>query len=56
MLRHLDTHKGQPVSRDDLPRAVLHRRFDALDRSIDNPVSRLRRKFEALDPACHGVG
>ena len=51
-LRHLNAHKGQPVSRDDLSRAVLHRRFDALDRSIDNLVSRLRKKFEALDPTC----
>jgi DNA-binding response OmpR family regulator len=51
-LRHLNAHKGQPVSRDDLSRAVLHRRFDALDRSIDNLVSRLRKKFEALDPSC----
>jgi len=51
-LRHLSAHKGQAVSREDLSRAVLHRRFDALDRSIDNLVSRLRKKFEALDPAC----
>jgi len=51
-LRHLNAHKGQPVSRDDLSRAVLHRRFDALDRSIDNLVSRLRKKFETLDPTC----
>src|SRR5215469_4000751 len=51
-LRHLNAHKGQPVSRDDLSRAVLHRRFDALDRSIDNLVSRLRKKFESLDPTC----
>jgi two-component system OmpR family response regulator len=51
-LRHLNAHKGQPVSRDDLSRAVLHRRFDALDRSIDNLVSRLRKKFESLDPNC----
>lgn len=51
-LRYLNAHKGQPVSRDDLSRAVLHRRFDALDRSIDNLVSRLRKKFETLDPTC----
>jgi DNA-binding response OmpR family regulator len=51
-LRHLSAHKGQPVSRDDLSRVVLHRRFDALDRSIDNLVSRLRRKFESFDPTC----
>jgi len=51
-LRHLNAHKGKAVSRDDLSRAVLHRRFDALDRSIDNLVSRLRKKFEALDPTC----
>jgi DNA-binding response OmpR family regulator len=51
-LRHLNAHKGQPVSREDLSRTVLHRRFDALDRSIDNLVSRLRKKFEALDPTC----
>jgi two-component system, OmpR family, response regulator len=51
-LRHLNAHKGQAVSREDLSRAVLHRRFDALDRSIDNLVSRLRKKFEALDPTC----
>jgi two-component system OmpR family response regulator len=51
-LRHLNAHKGQPVSRDDLSRVVLHRRFDALDRSIDNLVSRLRKKFETLDPTC----
>jgi len=51
-LRHLNANKGKPVSRDDLSRAVLHRRFDALDRSIDNLVSRLRKKFEALDPTC----
>jgi DNA-binding response OmpR family regulator len=40
------------VSREDLSHTVLHRRFDALDRSIDNLVSRLRKKFEALDPTC----
>src|SRR6185312_7599160 len=51
-LRHLNAHRGQAVSREDLSHAVLHRRFDALDRSIDNLVSRLRKKFEALDPAC----
>jgi DNA-binding response OmpR family regulator len=54
-LRHLNAHKGQPVSRDDLSRAVLHRRFDALDRSIDNLVSRLRKKFESLDPTCRAL-
>jgi two-component system OmpR family response regulator len=51
-LRYLNAHKGEPVSREDLSQAVLHRRFDALDRSIDNLVSRLRKKFEALDPSC----
>jgi two-component system OmpR family response regulator len=51
-LRHLNAHKGQAVSREDLSHTVLHRRFDALDRSIDNLVSRLRKKFEALDPTC----
>jgi DNA-binding response OmpR family regulator len=51
-LRHLNAHRGEAVSREDLSQAVLHRRFDALDRSIDNLVSRLRKKFEALDPAC----
>lgn len=51
-LRHLNAHRGQAVSREDLSRAVLHRRFDALDRSIDNLVSRLRKKLDALDPTC----
>ena len=51
-LRHLNARRGEPVSREDLSQAVLHRRFDAMDRSVDNLVSRLRKKFEALDPAC----
>jgi len=49
-LRYLDDHRGQSVSRDDLSIAVLHRRFDAFDRSIDNLVSRLRKKIEAIGP------
>ncbi len=51
-LRYLSTHRGEPVSRDDLSRSVLHRRYDPLDRSIDNLVSRLRKKFESYDPSC----
>lgn len=46
-LRFLDESRGTTVSRDDLMRAVLGRNFTPLDRSIDNVVSRLRKKLQA---------
>jgi DNA-binding response OmpR family regulator len=49
ILRHLNSRRGEPVSRDELSQAVLHRPYNPLDRSIDNLISRLRKKFEAFD-------
>ena len=46
ILKHLHAHIGQVVSRDELSQIVLRRKFDPLDRSIDNLVSKLRKKFE----------
>lgn len=46
-LRTLHESRGVTVSRDDLMRSVLGRNFAPLDRSIDNVVSRLRKKLQA---------
>lgn len=46
-LRYLDESRGSTVSRDDLMRSVLGRNFAPLDRSIDNVVSRLRKKLQS---------
>lgn len=37
---------GQVLSRDDLLKKMRGIEFDGLDRSIDNSISRLRRKFD----------
>lgn len=42
---------GEPVSRETIAEAVLGRRFDPFDRSIDMHISNLRRK---LGPSDHG--
>ena len=54
-LRCLSAEEGSTVSRDDLSKAVLRRPYHPLDRSIDNLVSRLRKKLEDIDPKCRAV-
>ncbi|MEM6913142.1 MAG: response regulator transcription factor [Pseudomonadota bacterium] len=46
----LAERSGRVVSRDDLLELTQNRRADVFDRSVDNQVSRLRRKVER-DPA-----
>jgi len=51
IMRYLDSCRGRTVSRDELVEAILHRRYDPLDRSIDNLISRLRKKLDAFEHA-----
>jgi two-component system, OmpR family, response regulator len=50
-LRYLESNLGRVVSRDELVKAVLHRKYNPLDRSIDNVISRLRKKLDNFDQA-----
>jgi DNA-binding response OmpR family regulator len=50
-LRYLESCKGRTVSRDELVKVVLHRSYNPLDRSIDNVISRLRKKLDSFDQA-----
>ncbi len=45
-LLYLAARAGQVVAREDISLAVLNRPFSALDRSVDNLVSRLRKVLE----------
>ncbi len=45
LLEILVSNSGRPLDRDRISRAVLGRPFNAIDRSIDNLVARLRRKL-----------
>lgn len=47
LLSALVTHPRQPLSRDKLMKLARGRDYDALDRSIDVQVSRLRRLLES---------
>jgi len=53
---------GEPVSRDEVMRALGKRAWDPTDRSVDSMVRRLRAKGEAIDAgglpieAVHGTG
>jgi len=49
LLEHMVRHMGRVMSREDLMSAVLQRRWDPCDRSIDVLVTRLRQKIET-DP------
>ena len=49
LLHALATHPGRVLDRDRLMDLVKGREWDVFDRSIDNQVSRLRKKIEA-DP------
>jgi len=49
LLEHMVRHIGRVMTREDLMAAVLHRRWDPCDRSIDVLVTRLRQKIET-DP------
>ncbi|MEM1381515.1 MAG: response regulator transcription factor [Pseudomonadota bacterium] len=46
LLQVLAERAGRVVSRDDLLELTQNRRADVFDRSVDNQVSRLRRKVE----------
>lgn len=46
LLHVLAERAGRVVSRDDLLELTQNRRADVFDRSVDNQVSRLRRKIE----------
>lgn len=50
LLQVLAERAGRIVSRDDLLDLTQNRRADAFDRSVDNQISRLRKKVER-DPA-----
>jgi DNA-binding response OmpR family regulator len=50
-LRYLDNARGRTVSRDELVKAVLRRNYSPLDRSIDNVISRLRKKLDTFEHA-----
>ncbi|MEM1410421.1 MAG: response regulator transcription factor [Pseudomonadota bacterium] len=50
LLHVLAERAGRVVSRDDLLELTQNRRADVFDRSVDNQVSRLRRKIER-DPS-----
>ena len=47
MLQFLADRIGTPASREDYFREVRGIRYDGLDRSYDNRVSKLRRALEA---------
>lgn len=47
VLKSLISAAGSPVSRDTLSREALGRSTSPMDRSLDNHVSRLRRKMGA---------
>jgi two-component system response regulator CpxR len=47
VLRALLASAGQVVSREALSEAVLERKFDPFDRSIDMHISKLRRKLDS---------
>ncbi|MDE2514849.1 MAG: response regulator transcription factor [Rhodospirillales bacterium] len=49
MLQCLNANVGRPVSRDELSMTVLRRPYNPLDRSIDNIISRLRKKLSGYD-------
>jgi spermidine synthase len=49
VLRALLASAGQVVSREALSEAVLERKFDPFDRSIDMHISKLRRKLDPDD-------
>ncbi len=46
LLQVLAERAGRVVSRDDLLELTQNRKADAFDRSVDNQISRLRRKVE----------
>ncbi|WP_052213922.1 response regulator transcription factor [Belnapia sp. F-4-1] len=45
-------HRGKPISRDAIARAVFRRPFRAEDRTVDNLVLRLRRKLGLAQQDC----
>jgi DNA-binding response OmpR family regulator len=45
-------HRGKPISRDAIARAVFRRPFRAEDRTVDNLVLRLRRKLGLTQQDC----
>lgn len=45
-------HRGKPISRDAIARAVFRRPFRAEDRTVDNLVLRLRRKIGLTQQDC----
>jgi DNA-binding response OmpR family regulator len=45
-------HRGKPISRDTVARAVFRRPFRAEDRTVDNLVLRLRRKLGLAQYDC----
>lgn len=47
LLKHLVSHAGQVLSRDDLMQAISGRDWAYMDRTIDILVARLRKKIEA---------
>ncbi|WOH38025.1 response regulator transcription factor [Thalassotalea fonticola] len=49
LLWFLILHKDQTLSRDDLFMEMIGRKYDGQDRVIDGRISRLRKKFNALD-------
>ena len=49
LLWYLIRHKEQTLSRDDLFMEMIGRKYDGQDRVIDGRISRLRKKFNALD-------
>ena len=46
ILRHLASHQGRIVYRNELLRAVWGYRDDALTRAVDHAIARLRKKIE----------
>lgn len=45
LLVHLASHAGQPLSRETLFKLTKGFEYDGLNRSVDNQISRLRRKL-----------
>lgn len=62
LLVYLKAHAGQPLSRDQLTRALTHTDYDGLGRTVDVRISRLRVKLgddgkqPRLIKAIRGVG